>query len=169
MAYREYVVRITDETGGRQDIPQTSDGAAGNLTSAVSPDSVRRKKGSAAARTGAEAGTKAWGNAALQVAMPALNALTDGMASRAVGAGRSLVRLGNAVAMGSLSGIAGIAGSLGGMAVSAVVDAVMNESERNEQRQTQLNETNFIRQVAGLEKISYTTGWLGKILYEGVR
>ena len=164
----EYICRVVDETDGKESIPETATMAETNLNGKGKSDTKGGKSGAGGA---AESKTDAYWNAALQVAMPALNGFTDGVAGQVIGKGKQVLNLTKVLAAGAGAGaIAGAAAPLIAEAVAAAIRAFQNARAKNDALADSLEANNFQRQLAGLDKINYTrSGLTGKIRMEETR
>ena len=164
----EYICRVVDETDGKESIPETATMAETNLNG---NGKSGKSGGKTDARGASESKTDAYWNAALQVAMPALNGFTDGVAGQVIGKGRQVLNLGKVLAAGAGAGaIAGAAAPLAAWGVSELIKSFQNAKAKNDALADSLDANNFQRQLAGLDKINYTrSGLTGKIRMEETR
>ena len=153
----EYICRITDETGGGEPVPQDMQMAQNNLTGKTTSDKKAPKK-----KANNALNAKTTVNSVLQVALPALNAATNGIAGKAVGIARQGFALLDAAATGSVAGGIGVAASMGAWLVGEVVNQIQTQRRQNEALAESLDKTNFMRMAAGLDKIEYTQSGLTK-------
>lgn len=163
----EYICRVTDETDGKENIPETATMAQTNLNG-KGKGVVSGKK---SADDASESKTNAYLNSSLRVAMPVLNGMTDGVASQAIGKGKQIVNIGKAMAKGA--GTAAIVGALAPLIAEAVakgVQAFQNTKAKNDALAESIDDLNLQRQMAGMEKIGYTRkGLTGKVHMEEER
>ena len=159
----EYICRIIDETDGAESVPESAAVAQSNING----KNRSRESGRNGAKNASETKTGTYFNAALRVAMPALNAFTNGVAGQVIEKGGQAVRLIQSLAVGSAGGAVGAATSLAAWGVGEIVRAILNDKSENDALAQSIDDTNFIRQMAGLEKIEYTrSGLTGKIEFE---
>lgn len=167
----EYVCRVVDETDGKESVPASATEAVTGKTG----KSAGLRGGGDKAKKNAETSTTSQAlNAGLRVAMPIANALTDGIAGKAVGAGKQIIGFGKALAAGSIGGIIGAGSTLLAWGVSEIVDSVVSNYTQNKKRNdslaTSLDNTNYLRAMAGLNQIGYSRrGITGKITLEEYR
>lgn len=164
----EYICRVVDETDGKESVADTATMAEANLNGKGKSGSTGGKSGN---KTASESKTDVYRNAALQVAMPALNGLTDGVAGQVIGKGRQVLNLGKVIAAGAGAGaIAGAAAPLVAWGVSEAIKAYQNAKTKNDALAQSIDATNFARKLAGLNTINYTrTGITGKVRIEEER
>ena len=106
-------------------------------------------------------------NKGLSVAMPVLNALSNGVAGQVMGHVNRAAGLINSAATGSIGGIIGSVASIAAWGVEQAVNAVMTQRKANESVIEGLEATNIRRQIAGLPKIEYdVTGVTKKLVYK---
>lgn len=153
----EYICRITDETDGGEPTPQDTQSAQNNLTGKTSATKKSPKK---KAKNALSAKTTA--NSVLQIALPALNAATGGMAGKAIGAAKQAFSLLDAAATGSVGGVVGVTASMGAWLVGEIVGYIQTRRKQNEALAESLDQTNFMRMAAGLDSIEYTQSGLTK-------
>ena len=164
----EYICRVVDETDGKESIPETATMAETNLNGKAKSGGKNGKK---SAKDASESKTDAYWNAALQVAMPALNGFTDGVAGQVIGKTKQVLNLTKVIAAGAGAGaIAGAAAPLAAWGVSEMIKAFQNAKAKNDALADSLDANNFQRQIAGLDKINYTrSGLTGKVRMEETR
>lgn len=149
----EYICRVIDETDGKESIAETTTVAEKNL------NGKKKSKGSGkkGAEDAKESKTDAYLNSSLQIAMPALNGLTDGVAGQVIGKSKQVLNLGNKIVSGAgTAAIMGAAAPLIAAAVAKAVQAFQNEKAKNDAIAASIDATNLQRQMAGLKKINYT-------------
>lgn len=160
----EYICRVIDQTDGKESVPETATVAQTNLNGKGSGG----KGGKKGADNASQSKTNAYLNSALQVAMPALNGVTDGVAAQVVGKSRQIVNVGSKIASGA--GTAAIFGALAPLiawGVSEAIQKIQNDKAKNDATAQSIDKTNVARTAAGLDKINYTrTGITGKIRME---
>lgn len=162
----EYICRITDETDGQENVPDSATMAQTNVNGKGSG----KKSGKSGSKDASKAKTDVYVNSALQVAMPVLNGYTDGVAGQVVGAGKQVYGLGKAIAEGAVGGIVGAASTIIAQLVAKAVQSYTQSKRNNDAIAKNLDELNFQRQLAGLEKINYTrSGITGKVQLEEER
>jgi hypothetical protein len=166
----EYICRIVDETGGSEAVPSSGTSAVSPLTNSSSPSSAPLRNANAA-KTAGGTNTKAIANAALNVATPVLNAVTNGVAGNVIGKTKMLLNLGTAIATGaSFGGVVGAAASVAAWGVTEIVNFVSSERSKNDAIAQSLDDTNFMRMAAGLDKIEYSqSSVLRRISYDNNR
>lgn len=164
----EYICRVSDETDGKESIPETATMAETNLNGKAKSGSKNGKK---SAKDASETKTDAYWNAALQVAMPVLNGFSDGVAGQVIGKTKQVLNLTKVIAAGAGAGaIAGAAAPLAAWGVSEMIKAFQNAKAKNDALADSLDANNFQRQIAGLDKINYTrSGLTGKVRMEETR
>ena len=87
-----------------------------------------------------------------------------------IGKGRQVLSLTKAVAAGSVGGIIGAAAPLAAWGIGELVKAFQNQKAKNDSLAESIDDTNFARQIAGLDKINYTrSGITGKVIVEDYR
>ena len=153
---KEYIIRVVDETGGQEEVldaPQQPNGTA-------QPMAPKKKK--SAKETATDTKTGIYKNAALKVALPALNAVTNGLAGQVVGTVNKVGSLLKSLATGSIGGAVGVAASAVGWVLGQAVSEIVTARAENDTLAGQLDETNFLRQCAGLDKIRYTQSGITK-------
>lgn len=162
----EYICRVIDETDGQESVPATPTMAQTNLNGKGKSGSTGGKKG---ATDASQSKTGAYFNTALQVAMPALNGVTDGMAGQVIGKGKQVVNVVNAAGRG-VGAVFGALAPLLAWGVGELVGAYRNAKAKNDAIAESLDATNLRRSMAGLEKINYTrSGLTGQIRMEEYR
>lgn len=162
----EYICRVVDETDGQESIPVSATMAETNLNG----KSSTKSNGKRSAANASDSKTDVYLNSALNVAMPALNGFTDGVAGQMIGKGRQVLSLTKAVAAGSVGGIIGAAAPLAAWGIGELVKAFQNQKAKNDSLAESIDDTNFARQIAGLDKINYTrSGITGKVIVEDYR
>lgn len=165
----EYICRVVDETEGKESVPETATMAQTNLIGKGKVNSG----GTAGAADATDSSTDALLNSALRVSMPVLNGVTDGMASQAIDTGKKVIRLGEAISVGSAAAIGAAAAPLITMAISGVmkiIQGIQSQIAQNDAVAESLDQTNLLRQMAGLDKINYTrTGITKKVRMEEYR
>lgn len=159
----EYICRVVDQTNGQESVPESATMAQTNLHGKASSSG-----GTKAVQDASQSKTDSLLNPTLQVAMPVLNGLTDGMAGQIIGKSRQVLNVGKAI--GSGKGAAAVFGAVAPLitwAVSSAVNAFMNERAENDAIAESLDATNLRRSMAGLKKIKYTrSGLTGEVRLE---
>jgi len=158
---KEYIIKVVDETGDNEAIATTATQA---VNSPTSPSSTPKKtKPSAPAQTAkSPIGTMQAINMAAQIALPALSAVTNGMASQVWSHVSRLAQFTQAVATGSAGGAIGAIVSGVAWGVGQVVSQVQQERQRNVTMAQQIDATNRLRASVGLSTLSYTQSGLAK-------
>lgn len=163
----EYICRVTDETDGKENIPETSTMAQTNMNGKGSGN----KGGKKSASDASSSKTDAYLNPALQIATPVLNGLTDGVAGQVIGKSRQIVNVGAKLASGA--GKAAVFGALAPLiawGVSSAIQSIQNSKAKNDATAQSIDQTNISRTAAGLEKINYKrSGITGRIRMEESR
>lgn len=162
----EYICRVVDQTNGQESVPESATMAQTNLHGKASSSG-----GTKAVQDASQSKTDSLLNPTLQVAMPVLNGLTDGMAGQVIGKGKQVARIAGAISAGvGAAAILGAAAPLIAGLVSEAVQAFMNAKAQNDAIAQSIDDTNLRRQIAGLEKINYTrSGITGKVRMEEYR
>ncbi len=162
----EYICRVVDETGGQESVPETATMAETNLNGKSSGTG-----GTKSASDASGSKTNVLLNSALNVATPALNGITDGVAGQVIGKGRQILNLTKAIAKGAgLASVIGAAAPLAAWGIGQLISAAQKEKAKNDDIADSIEKTNFQRQIQGLEKINYTrSGLFGKVIVEDYR
>lgn len=159
----EYICRIIDETDGAESVPESAAVAQSNING----KNRTRESGKNGAKNASETKTSEYMKAALRVAMPALNAFTNGVVGQTVEKGGQIISLIRSLAVGSMGGAVSAGASLAAWGVGEIVQSILNARTANDALAQSIDDTNFIRQMAGLEKIEYTrSGLTGKVQFE---
>ncbi len=163
----EYICRIIDETGGNESVPASAVTAETN----VNGKNSTRKGGSRSAADASGSKTNVYLNSALNVAMPALNGLTDGIAGQVIGKGRQVINLAQMLIKGAgVASVIGAAAPLVAWGIGTAIQAFQEAKQKNDALAESIDSTNFQRQLAGLEKINYKrSGLTGKVIVEDYR
>lgn len=163
----EYICRVTDETDGKESVPETATVAQTNLNG----KNKGMASGSKSAKDASDSKTNTYLNSSLQVSMPVLNGLTDGVAGQVIGQGKQALNVGKAIVSGT--GKAAIVGALTPLVAAAVAKAVQefqNTKAKNDALAKSIDATNLERSMAGLETIKYTRSKItGKVRMEEKR
>ena len=162
----EYICYVVDQTNGQESVPASATMAQTNLNGKVSSAG-----GANAAQDAQRSKTDIQWNSALQVAMPALNGLTDGMAGQVIGRGRQVIRVANTVGAGrGFGAVLGAAAPLLAWGVSELINAYQSSKAENDAIAENIDQTNLRRSMAGLSKINYTrSGLTGAVRMEEYR
>lgn len=163
---KEIIVRVVDQTStAPAPIPTTPAGAGTGITGATG-----KKDTSAPARNASSSNAKTYTNAALQVATPALNAVTDGVAAPVIQYTRQGISALEGLAAGSAAALIPLIAGIAVKAVSSIVQGIEQTRARNESIASNLNSLNLERSARGINTIEFTqSGFLKKINYGGER
>lgn len=160
----EYICRVVDQTGGQESVPESATMAQNALHG-----KTYNNDGKKAAQDASQSKTDVYFNQALQIAMPALNGVTDGMAGQVIGKSRQIINVGKAAGKGAGT-VFGALAPLLTWGVSELIGAYRNAKAKNDAIAESIDATNVRRSMAGLEKIKYTrSGLTGTIRLEEQR
>ena len=166
---KEYIIKVVDERGDNETIATTANQAT---TQPTSPTTAPKKSQPSAPAQTAKSPVGTWQavNMAAQIALPALNAVTNGMASQAWSHVSRIAQFTQAVATGSTGGVVGAVVSAAAWAVGQTVSTITQERQRNLQMAQSIDATNRLRASVGLSTLEYANkGLLKKVTITGDR
>lgn len=170
---KEYVIRVTDERGDNETIPTTANQALSDtVTPATAGASNTKKTAPAKPAQTAKAPIGTWQavNMAAQIALPALSAVTNGMASQAWSHISRVAQFAQALATGSVGGAVGAVVSGAAWVVGQAVSEITAERTRYNQMAQSIDATNRLRASVGLSQLTYRqTGLTQKVTITGDR
>ena len=169
MAVNEYICRIIGQADGKEPVPQSAQEAQNNN---AGKGAQIKNTPSKSTENGKNPNTKALFNSALQVAMPALNAFTNGIGGQVLERTRNVINLGTALATGaaSIGSIVGAATPLASWAVGKIVSEIVQTRNNNNAIAEGIRNTNDLRASVGLSTLDFSQrGLTRKITVKGVR
>ncbi len=150
-----------------ESVAPTAETSSAAITEAAGATAIKAQDASNTANSAGMSKTMGAINKGLSVAMPVLNAVSNGMVGQVMGHVNRATGLINALAVGSVGGIFGAIASFGAWGVGQAVNSIMSKRNANESVIEGLEETNIRRQIAGLPKIEYdVTGVTKKLVYK---
>ena len=150
-----------------ESVAPTAEVSSAALTEPAGATAIKAQDASNTANSAGISKTMGTINKGLSVAMPVLNALSNGMAGQVMGHVNRAAGLINSAATGSIGGIIGSVASIAAWGVGQAVNAGMTQRKANESVIEGLEATNIRRQIAGLPKIEYdVTGVTKKLVYK---
>lgn len=163
---KEIIVRVVDQTeNAPAPIPTTSAAAGTGIMGATG-----KKDASQLAKNAASSNAKTYANAALRVATPALNAVTDGVAAPVIQYTQQGMTALQGLAAGSVAALIPLVAGIAVKAVSSVVQGIEQTRAQNEAIANNINSINLERSARGINTIDFTqSGFLNKINYGGKR
>lgn len=166
---REIIVRFVDSTKGAAD-PVPKSGAA-MVAEQTGANAVAKTQGAQPAEKAAQSNASVLANGALQVATPALNAVTDNAAGQVIGGAKQAAGLIKGISAGGSAAL-GAAVGVGAQALAQIVTYVVNriqaEKQKNNSIAEDIDSINRARIMQGLSTIEYSKeGWLGKVVFSG--
>lgn len=166
---KEYIIKVVDERGDNETIATSANQAT---TQPTSPTTSQKKSQPSAPAQTATSPAGAWQavNMAAKIALPALSAVTNGMAGQVWSHVSRLAQFTQAIATGSAGGAIGAIVSGVAWGVGQAVSQVQQERQRNVTMAQQIDATNRLRASVGLSTLSYTQrGLAQKITITGDR